>query len=106
METIKDLNGRYNGSRKNSQRLSPSLDIVKRNNNIEKDNTMRSMKMVARGNMSSNLFITYKVPINNNLHFTNFWVLGNKGKVDKWMDVQGKPFKPQTLLNESTHVVL
>jgi hypothetical protein len=54
METIKDLNGRYNGSRKNLQQLSPSLDIVKGNNNIEKDNTMRSMKMVARGNMSSN----------------------------------------------------
>jgi len=106
METMKDLNGRCNGSRKNSQRLSPSLDIVKGNNNIEKDNTMRSMKMVAKSNMSSNLLITYEVPINNNLHFTNFCVLGDKGKVDRWMDDQGKLFKPQTLLNESTHVVL
>jgi len=78
---------------------------VKGNNNIEKDNTMRSMKMVARGNMSFNSLITYKIPINN-LHFTIFQVLGDKGKVDRWMDVQGKPFKPQTLLNEGTHVVL
>jgi hypothetical protein len=66
---------------------------------------MRSMKMFARGNMSSNSLITYKFPINN-LHFTIFWVLGDKAKVDKWMDIQGKPFKPQILLNEGTHVVL
>lgn len=51
---LKNLNGKYYDSRLNLQRHCPPLNTMSGNNNIEKENTMKAMKVVVRSKKGSN----------------------------------------------------
>jgi hypothetical protein len=98
---LKKLNGKYNDSRLNLQRHCPPLNNMSGNNNIEKKNTMKAMKMVVRGKKGSNPQEKTKYLINT--HFTICRILGDNGKLDKWTSAQVESFKTH---NEDIFIIL